>query len=137
MVQDLQTDQGVVVRKYLVLAALVAALPADAKSERRCGWYHNPTPANVVLADADGQWWISRQGSAPVPGFEDAYTPAFDNRLRMDYGGEVTDSYGYSCACADGEFAPDAELEENVQSISRLTELPIEKCRADPALPPP
>jgi hypothetical protein len=106
--------------------------PTLAAAETRCGWYHNPTPGNVILEDADGQWWLSTQGSAPVPGFEDAYTPAFDNRLRLDYAGRVTDRYGYSCACAEGAFGKDEVL-----SISRLTELPLSRCEADPNLPDP
>jgi hypothetical protein len=124
-------------RPLLLAVALFAALPAQAKTERRCGWYHNPTPANVILEDADGAWWISRQGSAPAPGFDAAYTPAFDARVRIDFAGKVTDAYGYSCACADGDFDRDAPQYENVRSISRLTELPLSQCRADPALPPP
>ena len=115
----------------LTLITLLAT-PTLATAETRCGWYHNPTPGNVILEDADGQWWISTQGSAPVPGFDDAYTPAFDNRVRIDYAGQVTDRYGYSCACAEGAFTGDAVL-----SISRLTELPIAQCEDDPNLPDP
>ena len=110
------------------LFLLLVALPANA--ETRCGWYHNPTPGNVFLEDANGQWWISTQGSAPAPGFEDAYTPAFDDRARIDYGGNVTDRYGFSCACADGTFRDGQAL-----SISRLREIPLGRCEADPKLP--
>jgi Protein of unknown function (DUF4087) len=115
-------------RSLLVAAALIAA-PA-AYAETRCGWYHNPTPGNVFLEDADGQWWISTQGNAPAPGFEDAYTTAFDNRLRIDYGGEITQRYGFSCACAEGAFQAGEVL-----SISRLREIPLARCEGDPKLP--
>jgi Protein of unknown function (DUF4087) len=107
---------------------LLLAVPAQA--ETRCGWYHNPTPGNVFLEDADGQWWISTQGNAPAPGFEDAYTPAFDDRLRIDYAGEITQRYGFSCACADGKFKNGEAL-----LIARLTEIPLARCEADPKLP--
>lgn len=124
-------------RLALVATALFAAVPAEARTETRCGWYHNPTPANVILEDADGQWWLSIQGRPPVPGFEDAYTRAFDDRLRIDYAGQVTDRYGYSCACAEGEFDAGSGRYDNVISISRLTEIPLARCEQDPALPPP
>jgi hypothetical protein len=107
---------------------LLLAVPAQA--ETRCGWYHNPTPGNVFLEDADGQWWMSTQGNAPAPGFEDAYTPAFDDRLRIDYAGEITQRYGFSCACADGKFKNGEAL-----LIARLTEIPLARCEADPKLP--
>ena len=122
-------------RPFLVTASLLAALPAQA--ETRCGWYHNPTPANVILEDADGQWWLSMQGRAPVPGFEDAYTTEFDDRLRIDYAGQVTQRYGYSCACAEGEFDASRGQYDNVLSVSRLTEIPLSRCEQDPALPAP
>jgi hypothetical protein len=122
-------------RTLFLIMVLITAGPVAA--ETRCGWYHNPTPANVILEDADGQWWISKQGSPEVPGFLDAYTPAFDDRVRIDYAGKVTDRYGYSCACAEGDFDADGTQYENVRSISRLVELPVSQCKADPALPPP
>lgn len=124
-------------RFALVATALVAALPAAADTETRCGWYHNPTPANVLLEDADGQWWFSRQGGPSVPGFEDAYTTAFDNRVRIDYAGKVTQRYGYSCACAVGVFDASRDPHENTLSISRLTEIPMHRCQQDPNLPSP
>jgi Protein of unknown function (DUF4087) len=114
---------------------LLLAVPVHA--ETRCGWYHNPTPGNVFLEDADGQWWISTQGSAPAPGFEDAYSPVFDDRLRLDYSGKPTDRYGYSCVCAEGAFDGSALLYENVRTISRLTEIQLPRCQLDPALPKP
>jgi hypothetical protein len=121
-------------RTVFLTLALWIAVPAAA--ETRCGWYHNPTPGNVFLEDADGQWWFSSQGSAPVAGFEDAYTPAFDNRLRIDYAGQVTQRYGYSCACAEGTF-DGSRPQDNVLSIRSLTEIPLARCEQDPALPRP
>jgi Protein of unknown function (DUF4087) len=121
-------------RSFLLAAAVLAALPVQA--ETRCGWYHNPGPGNVILEDADGQWWISRQGSAPVLGFEDAYTLAFDNRLRLDVQGKPTQRYGSSCVCAEGIFDPSRPDYETVLSIEILREIPLARCEADPNLPP-
>lgn len=114
-------------------AAALAAAPLAA--ETRCGWYHNSSPGNVILEDADGQWWLSRQGGPEAPGFADAYTTAFDNRLRIDYAGEVTQRYGYSCACAEGRFDATRPEFETVLSIFRLWEIPMARCTADPRLP--
>ena len=77
------------------------------------------------------------QGRAPAPGFDNAYTTDFDNRLRIDYGGQVTQRYSYSCACAEGKFDARGGQYDNVLSISRLTEIPMSRCEQDPALPPP
>lgn len=122
----------------LLAAVTVAPHSARAETQRRCGWYHNPGPGNVLLVDADDDWWISRQGSAPAEGFEDAYNPAFDDRARYDHAGVlITDgaSYGYSCACADGRFGPPGSGQ--VIAIDRLVERPLAACKTDPALPPP
>ncbi len=121
-----------------IAIAITVLLAGPAHAERRCGWYHNPTPGNVILEDADGRWWIARQGSTPVPGFDDAYTTAFDDRVRYNTRGEIITSgpgYGYSCACADGAFDEGRPAYEEVLSISRLTELPLSRCEADRNLP--
>jgi Protein of unknown function (DUF4087) len=122
-------------RPILLTTALLAALPAQA--ETRCGWYNNPTPGNVILKDADGEWWLSMQGRPPAPGFEDAYTTDFDNRVRIDYAGQVTQRYGYSCACAEGQFDASRGQYDNVISIESLKEIPLSRCEQDAALPPP
>ncbi len=35
----------------MLLAATTATDPVQ-----RCGWYLNPTPGNLLLRDADGDW---------------------------------------------------------------------------------
>jgi hypothetical protein len=121
-------------RLALMTTALLAALPAAA--ETRCGWYHNPGPGNVILEDADGQWWLSFQGRPPVPGFDEAYTTAFDDRLRLDYQGQPTQRYGSSCACAEGVFDASRAEYDTVLSITSLREIPLARCEEDPKLPP-
>jgi hypothetical protein len=118
----------------LVLILLVA--PAHA--ETRCGWFDHPGPNLVDLTDADGVWSIAWPGSGTVyypPGYDTAYTSAFDNRVRISTSGEIITEgpgYGYSCACVDGEFDRN---KGTALSISRLTELPLAQCEADPKLP--
>jgi len=114
---------------FAVMTALIAA-PTLAKTETRCGWYNNPTPGNVFLKDADGFWWISQQGTPPAPGFDDAYTPAFDDRDRVVTNGS---SYGYSCACANGDFGPVGSMQ--VRLIAQLKALPLAQCENDSNLP--
>lgn len=123
------------IRIVLLIASVLAGRAVQA--ETRCGWYHHPTPGWHYLQDADGEWWFSESaqppaiGYAAVPGFESSYDQAFDDRVRIDYAGRITDySYGFSCACADGIFRGDTVI-----SVSRLTERPIAACEQDPNLP--
>ncbi|MDP3195952.1 DUF4087 domain-containing protein [Tabrizicola sp.] len=118
------------------LVLLLLAAPAHA--ETRCGWFDHPSPNLVDLIDADGLWSIAWPGSGTVyypPGYDEAYTRAFDDRVRINSSGEIITEgagYGYSCACVEGEF--DRNKGEAL-SISRLTELPLAQCKADPKLP--
>ncbi|EMO30148.1 PF13316 domain protein, partial [Leptospira interrogans serovar Bataviae str. HAI135] len=41
------------------ILVFIAAFPLFAKEnvlETRCGWFHNPSPANITLYDRDGEW---------------------------------------------------------------------------------
>lgn len=118
-------------RPLLLAIALHAAMPAQAETLRRCGWFANPTPANFVLQDADGNWWLQMQGSPPAPGFEAAFERADPFGPEWVY--ENTGSYGYGCACVDGEFG--AVGSSDVLSVKRMKTLPLAQCRNDPALP--
>ncbi len=62
--------------------------------EMRCGWFENPTPANISLYDREGEWIIGVQGGYQVEGDWD--WPIFKPRqwVRTNAG-----SYGYGCAC--------------------------------------
>lgn len=118
------------------LVLLLLAAPAHA--ETRCGWFDNPSPNLVDLIDADGLWSIAWPGSGTVfypTGYFEAYTGAFDDRVRINSRGEIINDgpgYGYSCACVIGEF--DLNKGEAL-SIVRLTEPPIATCENDPKLP--
>jgi hypothetical protein len=127
-------------RSILCATALIAfalGSPAEARSEKRCGWYINPTPGNHILQDADDLWWIAQQGSEPAPGFNDAAEAAYiyaGPTMRSEWV-EVNGSYGYGCACLEGNFGPIGSSE--VRSVSSMRILRLAKCEADPNLPPP
>ena len=58
-------------RKLLLLAVMLATSAAAQASDRRCGWLHNPTPANWSLIDRAGEWVISEQGRYHAKGADD------------------------------------------------------------------
>ena len=113
----------------IMLIALVAALPGAAMAETRCGWFTNPTPANVFLDDADGGWTLSAQGRGGVPGFDDAWASEGSPQewVMMSPAG-----YGYGCACVEGDFGPVGSQE--VREVRRYWHRPLAACAEDPAL---
>lgn len=98
------------------------------KSEKRCGWIDNPTPANWWLTDAQGQWIISSQGGYQAPGM--------DNLPDMSTQGwvETNGYYGYGCACM--QVTTDKKS-KRVTRIYSATPIPIARCTADKKLPKP
>lgn len=122
--------------KALALSAALVLwagmVSADARSETRCGWFVNPTPGNFYLTDADGDWWFASQGALEVGGWENL---DWSDAEFGDAWVETNGSYGYGCACASGDYGRAAEGE--VWFIDTLRALPLRKCEADPALPPP
>lgn len=115
----------------MVLAAalvLVAGAAAAQPVERRCGWLHNPTPANWWLIDRDGEWVLSLQGGPPVAGMESV--PDMTTRGWVRTNGY----YGYGCACFS------MVVDRTGRRVLRVTAsepLPLARCQADRALPPP
>lgn len=110
----------------VLLLPLLAASPAMA-SERRCGWIHNPTPANWWLIDRDGRWDIAFQGEARTPGMD--RIPDLTTRDWVRTNGW----YGYGCACLTVTTDPAAR---RIRSIEAVQQIPLARCRADRALPP-
>jgi hypothetical protein len=108
------------------LAAVATPTPSE-NIERRCGWLHNPTPANWWLVDRDGEWLIGAQGGYQAPGM--------DNMPDMTTRGWVRTNghYGHGCACMD--VAVD-RASRRITRIAAATPLPLRQCRADPRLPP-
>ena len=117
--------------KFVVHALVLILIAFPATAETRCGWFTNPTPANVFLDDAHGGWTLSAQGRGGVPGFDDAWaaegSPA--EWVQMSPAG-----YGYGCGCVEGEFGPVGS--QQVLAVRRYWHRPLAACADDPALEP-
>jgi hypothetical protein len=117
----------------LLLAAVISVggySQATGKStapqfETRCGWFDNPTPANIWLYDREGQWIIGEQGGYQI---EDVWDrPDFAPRQWVATNGH----YGYGCACL--------RLRVNkgtgkVLEVTRGRARPLAVCRRDRSL---
>jgi hypothetical protein len=115
-------------RLAALLVALAAATPPAMAQERRCGWIHNPTPANWWLVDRDGRWDIMQQGGTRPAGMDNI--PDLTERHWVRTNGW----YGYGCACMS--VATDART-RSIRRIDAVQQLPLERCNADRALPRP
>jgi len=94
------------------------------KQETRCGWFSNPTPANISLYDSEGDWIIGVQGGYQVEG--DWAWPNFGKQWIRTNG-----HYGYGCACLNLQVD---KKTGHVLSI-RSTQMKLLKtCRQDQAL---
>ena len=105
----------------LSLAALAAA--GQQRSEQRCGWFSNPTPANAWLIDRDGEWTISVQGDYSAEGD----WPNFPDR----YWKKTNINYGYGCACMR---VTTNRAEKQIIVIKSAVAKPLSTCRNDKAL---
>ncbi len=99
-----------------------------AASARRCGWLHNPTPANWWLVDRDGEWILGTQGSEPVPGMDDMPDMSTAGWV------ETNGPHGYGCACMDMVVDP---ASGDVLRVSAAVPKPLAQCRSDRKLPSP
>jgi hypothetical protein len=113
----------------MILSLLLAAAASSVSPlQTRCGWLHNPTPANWWLTDRDGQWILSSQGGRQAPGWEDLDMQSPPQWVKTN------GYYGYGCACA--AMRVDRRKSE-VTEIRSLTPRPLKACRADRKLPKP
>ena len=115
---------------FLLLAvAFVSAHPRTPdtttlqKSETRCGWFSNPTPANASLYDRDGEWIIGVQGGYQAEGD----WPDFSPKQWI----ETNVHYGYGCACLRVQVDRSTE---RVIKIESSRPRPLSACRRDKAL---
>ncbi|MEL7728482.1 DUF4087 domain-containing protein [Citromicrobium bathyomarinum] len=108
--------------------ALLAGSPAPhlGKSETRCGWLINPTPANWWLIDAEGEWTIGEQGGYQAPGFDEAPWEGLREQV------SVNGNYGYECVCMAVTSDPDTMTIARVISVRSK---PLKACKDDPKLP--
>jgi hypothetical protein len=124
-------QKRLLVGTFLLLAmAFVSAQPqplsavAPEKSEMRCGWFSNPTPANASLFDRDGEWIISVQGGYQAEG---DWPPDFSPKQWI----ETNVHHGYGCACL--QLTVDRS-ERKVIRIESSKPRPLSACRRDRAL---
>ena len=106
-------------------ASASAPPPAAAQLETRCGWFSNPTPANIWLYDKDGEWTIGVQGGYQVEGDWD--WPEFKKGQWVETNGP----HGYGCACM--KMRVDKES-GHVLEIESARARPLYVCRKDRAL---
>jgi hypothetical protein len=125
---------GLIVLSYLLLATVVplSGYPqplgeptAAPQLETRCGWFSNPTPANIWLHDRDGEWTIGVQGGHQVE--DDWDWPDFKARQWVKTNG----NYGYGCACL--QLRVNKETQE-VLEIKSSRARPLSVCRQDRSL---
>src|SRR6185369_14517873 len=118
-----------IVASLLLAMALVGTSPGSAaraaleKSEMRCGWFSNPTPANASLYDRDGEWIIGVQGGYQAEGD----WPDFSAKQWI----ETNVHYGYGCACLGVQIDRSTK---RVIKIESSRPRPLSACRRDKAL---
>lgn len=100
--------------------------PATTDFETRCGWFSNPTPANVSLYDRDGEWIIGVQGGYQISGDWDWPTFKSGQWVQTNAG-----SYGYGCACLHLRVNKEAHEVSEIKSAHART---LTACRQDPQL---
>jgi len=118
---------------YLLFAAVVLVYgqsrPAGGSAvkqfETRCGWFSNPTPANISLYDRYGEWIIGAQGGYQVEGDWD--WPSFKDGQWVETNGH----YGYGCACMRLRVN---RRTTKVLEIKSVRARPLATCRRDPSL---
>jgi uncharacterized protein DUF4087 len=118
---------------YLLLMAVVLVYgqsrPAGGSAvkqfETRCGWFSNPTPANISLYDRDDEWLIGAQGGYQVECDWD--WPSFKDGQWVETNGH----YGYGCACLRLRVN---RRTTKVLEIKSVRARPLAACRRDPSL---
>lgn len=106
-------------------ASASASFPAAAQLENRCGWFSNPTPANIWLYDREGEWTIGVQGGYQVE--QDWDWPEFKRGQWVETNGH----YGYGCACMRMRVEKESG---HVLEIESARARPLSACRKDRAL---
>ncbi|EKR75302.1 PF13316 family protein [Leptospira noguchii str. 2006001870] len=110
------------------ILVFIAAFPLFAKEnvlETRCGWFHNPSPANITLYDRDGEWIFSVQGGYQLK--EDWEWPKFKPSEWVN----TNVNYGYGCICMNAVVN---HKDRKVITIQTLKAKPLKSCQKDPAL---
>ncbi len=109
------------------LACLVTGTAvAGERTEKRCGYLSNPTPANWWLTDRDGECTIGVQGGYQAEGL-DVLPQDFYKQGWVRTNGY----YGYRCACLT--VTTDRE-DMRITQIFSGEPLSMKRCKADKAL---
>lgn len=103
---------------FLFILATIVKPEVGVASEKRCGWFENPTPANAWLFDRDGQWIIAVQGGHQAEGD----WPEFAEWV------ETNGHHGHGCACMDVEVDHKTSY---VLKILKAQAKPFSVCRED------
>jgi hypothetical protein len=120
-------------RVIAITLSLCSFTSVASATERRCGWYMNPTPGNLLLADKEATWWITSQMQANGPDAEGVTNnaPNFDSK---QYVQTQNNGYGYGCACLIVETK---KSEHRITKVISGETLPLRQCRNDKSLPKP
>jgi hypothetical protein len=99
---------------------------ATTEFETRCGWFSNPTPANISLYDRDEEWIIGVQGGYQVE--KDWDWPEFKPGQWI-----VTNAgdHGYGCACLQLQVNKESHKVLEIRTARART---LASCRRDPSL---
>ncbi|WP_432431294.1 DUF4087 domain-containing protein [Neorhizobium galegae] len=114
-------------KKLFAICFSCVLVPAAALAETRCGWLINPTPRNWTLIDAQNEWLIMLQGGYEAKGMDKIKDMAEGEHVTINY------SHGYACFCMNVSTDRDG----SVRQIYSTRQLPLSKCRHDPALSEP
>ena len=99
---------------------------AAAEFETRCGWFSNPTPANISLYDRDAEWTIGVQSGYQVSGDWD--WPVFKSGQWIETN---SGSHGYGCACLQVRVNKGTHEVIEIKSARARS---LTACRQDPLL---
>lgn len=110
------------IQAFLTLLAAATAIAGSSRPESRCGWLHNPTPANWWLVDRDGEWSIASQGGYQAPGMERMPDMTVAGWVRTN------GSYGYGCGCL--RVTTDRQARRITRILSASSQ-PLRQCRMD------
>ncbi len=97
----------------------------EPRFETRCGWFVNPTPANIWLYDREGEWTIAVQGAYQLESEWEG--PDFKPGQWVKTNG----NYGYGCACM--QIQVDKET-HRVLAVKDARARPLSACRRDRSL---
>ncbi|CDN58505.1 Hypothetical protein RG1141_PB01570 (plasmid) [Neorhizobium galegae bv. officinalis bv. officinalis str. HAMBI 1141] len=115
--------------KIMLATFVLLTATTAAHGERRCGWLSNPATAKWELYDAQGGWEIMFRGG-------DGHAAQGMDKIPDLTTGEYVRTFaihGYACACLNVDI--DTSTTEHIISrIYSVKQLPLAKCRDDPAV---